>query len=157
MRRRRGRHAARARYRAAPLVAGGLGLGAVLVAALAHTGRVPGDARGNVVSTSPAVASPAVRRPEDAALDYIRARDARDAVHVRRLVWSGPMLRLYTDLPKSAADSPGAIALCHAAAAYLVGQGQNPEVFVHARALDGYPVLANKMDARDGCRLNDVP
>jgi hypothetical protein len=134
------------------------GLGVVVIAALAagRTGRAPGETTVNVVSGHPSAAPLAVGRHE-AALAFIRRHDLAGAAHVRRLVWSGPMLRVYTDLPESAANSRTAVALCRAAAAYLESHGRSPGVFVHAGRHDGYPVLANKLNTRDGCRLNGVP
>jgi hypothetical protein len=140
------------------LVAGLAGLGVALAAAIVATGagRAPDETRVNVVSGHPTGTPVPISRHE-AALAFIRGRDVAGATHVRRIVWSGPMLRVYTDLPESAANSRAAIALCHAAAAYLASQDRNPDVFVHARSRDGYQVLANKTNARDDCRLNGVP
>jgi hypothetical protein len=135
------------------------GLGVVLAAAIVavtRVGRAPDETRVNVVSGHPTETPLPISRHE-AALAFIRGRDVAGATHVRRIVWSGPMLRVYTDLPKSAANSRTAIALCRAAASYLASQDRNPDVFVHARSRDGYQVLANKMNARDDCRLNGVP
>lgn len=155
--RRRGRHAARKR-RWAPLLAGGLaGLVASAAAIVAvRAGRVPDETTVNVVSGQPTETPRPVARRETA-LAFIRERDGAGAAHVQRIVWSGPMLRVYTDLPRSAANSHAAIALCRAAAAYLMSVDRSPDVFVHARGRDGYQVVANKMNARDDCRLNGVP
>jgi hypothetical protein len=133
----------------------GLGVAVAAIAA-GRAGRAPGETTVNVVSGHPSGAPPAVGRHE-AALAFIRGHDVPGAAHVRRLVWSGPMLRVYTDLPESAANSRTAVALCRAAAAYLRSDGRSPGVFVHARRHDGYPVLANMLNARDDCRLNGVP
>jgi hypothetical protein len=138
---------------------GGLaGLGVVLAGAIVatHTGRGPDETTVNAASGRPTETPLPISRHE-AALAFIRGRDVAGATHVRRIVWSGPMLRVYTDLPKSAANSRTATALCHATAAYLTSQDRNPDVFVHARSGDGYQVLANKTNSRDDCRLNGVP
>lgn len=124
--------------------------------AATRMGRAPDETTVNVVSGHP-TETPLRASRHEAALAFIRQRDVAGAAHVRRIVWSGPMLRVYTDLPKSAANSRTAIALCRAAAAYLAGRDQNPGVFVHARSGDGYQVLANRMNAHDDCRLNGVP
>jgi hypothetical protein len=97
-------------------------------------------------------------RPGDqVALAFLTVRDPARARHVTEVVWTGPMLRVYTDLPASDADSKTAIALCQSAAEYLTRQDRIPMVFVHAGRQAGYPVLANKMDAGDDCRLGRVP
>lgn len=133
----------------------------------AHPVRTP-LASGAPMAETRGVRSPAVPVPvtearpargvgDDAALAYYRTRDQADAAHVSSVVWTGPMLRVYTDLPASDADSKVAIALCETAAAYIEGRGGNPVVFVHAGRAAGYPVLANKMNTGDDCRLNNVP
>jgi hypothetical protein len=94
---------------------------------------------------------------DQAALAYYAAHDPMRSAHVTEVVWTGPMLRVYTDLPAADADSKTAIALCETAAAYLTQHDRIPVVFVHADKAAGYPVLANKMDARDDCRLGRVP
>jgi hypothetical protein len=175
-RRRKGRHArvggvpgslaaVAASRRAWIALGGAAGLGLVATAAYL----VPGDRRPSKVVVT---AVPALRRPEppaltpakpakgsgdEAALAYYQVKDQADAAHVSKILWTGPMLRVYTDLPGSDGDSKTAIALCETAAAYLEGRGQTPVVFVHAGRVAGYPVLANKMDAQDDCRLNRVP
>jgi hypothetical protein len=88
---------------------------------------------------------------------YYRSMAPTIAAHVREVMWTSPILRVYTDLPGTEANSKTAIALCQAGAAYLEGRGRAPVVFVHARERDGYPVLANKMDSKDDCRLGRVP
>jgi hypothetical protein len=152
--------------RAQVALGGATGLGLVLMAALmaAGSGRAPRAATVNVLGQGPAPAPPAVvsaRAPrnagDQAAVAYYQDKDAANARHVSEIVWTGPMLRVYTDLPASDADSKTAIALCETAAAYLQGRGSVPVVFVHANKSAGYPVLANKMDGRDDCRLNSVP
>lgn len=179
-------HAAAA-FRAAPVrgrliltaasacAAAGLTLVLLTVFAWSGAGRAPGDGAATVMShrrphgpaaTSPAGAPAAAPRPArgpgDAAADtvalaYVRGADRRGAAHVREIIWTPPILRVYTDLPGSAANSRMALRLCAAAAAYLGGRGRAPVVFVHARERDGYPVVANKMDENDDCRLNRVP
>jgi hypothetical protein len=140
----------------------GLVIGVTLVAA--GTGRPPRAAAVDVragrrppVSRSTERAAVAHGTGDADALAYYRAHDTAGASHVSEIVWTGPMLRVYTDLPASKADSGTAIALCETAAAYLAGRGRMPVVFVHAGRSAGYPVLANKLDAEDGCRLNSVP
>jgi hypothetical protein len=97
-------------------------------------------------------------RPGDqAALAFYEQQDPVRAEHVTEAIWTGPMLRVYTDLPASEANSRTAIALCETAAAYAEGRGHLPQVFVHADRAAGYPVLANKMNDRDDCRLDRVP
>jgi hypothetical protein len=97
------------------------------------------------------------RRGDQAALAFYESHDRLHAAHVTRVVWTGPMLRVYTDLPASDADSRTAIALCETAAAYAETQNRLPAVFVHANRTAGYPVLANKMSLGDDCRLGRVP
>ncbi|GAA4611596.1 hypothetical protein GCM10023195_49200 [Actinoallomurus liliacearum] len=92
-----------------------------------------------------------------AAVTYYRSAVPEVAGHVREVIWTAPILRVYTDLPGSDANSPAALALCQTGAAYLQVRGRAPVVFVHARERDGYPVLANKMDPNDSCRLGRVP
>jgi hypothetical protein len=94
---------------------------------------------------------------DQSAMAYYQAKDPINARHVRNILWTGPMLRVYTDLPATDANSRTAIALCQTATAYLAGDGREPMVFVHADRNAGYPVLANKMSAGDDCRLNTVP
>lgn len=129
-------------------------------------GRRPGRTTVDMVARPPVGATPTPVRPmsvtrEDAhdaaAVAYYQARDRAAAVHVREVIWTPPILRVYTDLPGSEVNSRIAIALCRTAAVYLEGRGRAPVVFVHARGRDGYPVLANKMDSADGCRLGPVP
>jgi hypothetical protein len=98
-----------------------------------------------------------MRGGDQAVLTYFESRDPLRAAHVTEAVWTGPMLRVYTDLPAGDADSKTAVALCETAAAYLTARDRIPKVFVHADRDAGYPVLANKMDARDDCRLARVP
>jgi hypothetical protein len=155
--------------RARIALVGAAGAGLVTVAAaIAFTpaGRTARRPRATAVSPvalrHPSIAPPAPEQRargvgDPAALAYYRARDRSDAQHVDKIVWSGPMLRVYTDLPSSEADSKVAIALCQTAAAYLEDRGRTPMVFVHAGREAGYPVLANKMDTDDDCRLNRVP
>jgi hypothetical protein len=99
----------------------------------------------------------AAHRGDPAALAYYESRDPARAAHVTEVVWTGPMLRVYTDLPASDADSKAAVALCETAVAYAEARNRIPEVFVHANRTAGYQVLANKMSARDDCRLGRVP
>ncbi len=169
-RRPRGRHARAGRLAGARRAQAALG-GAVVLGVLtlswiiaADGGRAPRAAVIGVpvrpVQPVPVVVAPvpAQRGTGDAtALAYLRSKNTAYAAHVGEIVWTGPMLRVYTDLPASQADSKTAIALCETAAAYLTAGGHNPMVFVHAGKVAGYPVLANKMDARDDCRLNTVP
>lgn len=152
--------------RAQVVLGGATGLGLVLVVALVTTGsgRAPRAAAVDVLAgRQPPVSRSSERQGvvqgagDESALAYFRAGDKVDASHVDKIVWTGPMLRVYTDLPASKADSKAAIALCEAGAAYLEGHGRIPMVFVHAGRSAGYPVLANKLDAGDDCRLNSVP
>jgi hypothetical protein len=144
----------------------GLCLTVVLAAVLPGTVTRPrGVPRAAVVTVARPAPAPVTRsherrpaRPGDpAALAYYARRDPAHAGHVAEVVWTGPMLRVYTDLPASAADSRTAIALCETAAAYAEEQDRPPAVFVHADRAAGYPVLANKMNAGDDCRLDRVP
>ncbi|GAB3967570.1 hypothetical protein GCM10029978_035150 [Actinoallomurus acanthiterrae] len=94
---------------------------------------------------------------DEAALAYYRAKGGAVAAHVRQVIWTAPILRVYTDLPGSDANAPVALDLCRIAAAYLESRDRAPVVFIHAGQSDGYPVLANKMDSGDDCRLSSVP
>jgi hypothetical protein len=155
-------------------LAGGAGLAVAMAAALiAFAALVPSGSGGpqraaavNVMGGRPAApvrpAAPqrpahAVRGGDQAVLAYFENHDPLRAAHVTEAVWTGPMLRVYTDLPAGDADSKTAVALCETAAAYQTARDQIPEVFVHAGRDAGYPVLANKMDTRDDCRLARVP
>ena len=157
-------------------LAGGAGLAVTMAAALiAFAALVPTGSGGpqraaavNVVGGKPAAPmapvaeapprpAPATRGGDRAVLTYFEDRDPLRAAHVTEAVWTGPMLRVYTDLPAGDADSKTAVALCETAAAYLTARDRTPKVFVHADRDAGYPVLANKMDARDDCRLARVP
>jgi hypothetical protein len=160
-------------------LAGGAGLAVTMAAALiAFAALVPTGSGGpqraaavNVLGrrpaapaapVAPAAAAPprpahAARGGDQAALAYFEARDPLRAAHVTEAVWTGPMLRVYTDLPAGRADSKTAVALCETAAAFLTARDRIPKVFVHAGRDAGYPVLANKMDAGDDCRLARVP
>jgi hypothetical protein len=151
---------------------GAAGLGLTLATALlAFAALVPGGSgaapRAATVDVlggraAPAHAAPVrpvrpARRGDQEALAYYAAHDPTRAAHVTEVVWTGPMLRVYTDLPAADADSKTAIALCETAAAYLTQRDRVPVVFVHADKAAGYPVLANKMGAGDDCRLGRVP
>jgi hypothetical protein len=154
-------------------LAGGAGLAVTMAAALiafaalipSGSGGAPKAAAVNILGgrpAAPAEAAPprpahAMRGGDQAALAYFQDRDPLRAAHVTEAVWTGPMLRVYTDLPAGDADSKTAVALCETAAAYLTARDRIPKVFVHADRDAGYPVLANKMDARDDCRLARVP
>jgi hypothetical protein len=147
------------------ILAGVAGLGLALVAALvegtvaAGSGAAPKAAAVNAPAARRAFVAPPrpARGGDQAAMAYYRAKDPVGAGHVRDILWTGPMLRVYTDLPASDADSKTAIALCETAAAYLESGDRIPTVFVHADRNAGYPVLANKMGAGDDCRLGSVP
>lgn len=177
-RRARGRHARvlagaatiAAARRTRLAVAGAAGLGLTLSAALLAfaelaprgTGgasrAVAAGALGGRAAPVPMARPVRPARPGDqAALAFLTLREPSRARHVTEVVWTGPMLRIYTDLPASDADSRTAIALCQSAAEYLTRQDRIPMVFVHASRQAGYPVLANKMDAGDDCRLGRVP
>ncbi|MFL6055223.1 MAG: hypothetical protein ACJ72W_20300 [Actinoallomurus sp.] len=141
-------------------------LAVVLTSALSH--RRPGRPVGDVMpraratpavvpSTTPTVPTSPDDARDAAALAYYRSTAPAVAAHVREVMWTSPILRVYTDLPGTEANSRTAVALCQAGAAYLEGRGRAPVVFVHARERDGYPVLANKMNSKDGCRLGRVP
>ena len=159
--------------RAHVALVGGTGLAVAMAGSLiafaalvpSGSGEAPRAAAVNVLAgrpVAPAAAAPSrpahpLRGGDQAALAYFEDRDPLRAAHVTEAVWTGPMLRVYTDLPATVADSKTAIALCETAAAYLTGRDRIPEVFVHADRNAGYPVLANKMDARDDCRLGRVP
>jgi hypothetical protein len=119
-------------------------------------------ARPGTATPAPVISAPTVPLSRDdardeAALAYYRLTGRAVAAHVREAIWTAPILRVYTDLPASAANSPAATALCRTGAAYLDSRGRAPVVFVHARERDGYPVLANKTDSADDCRLSSVP
>jgi hypothetical protein len=147
------------------VVGGVAGVGLVLTVAIVVVGGGEADPRAVVVGVPAGRVLPStVSRSrvgrgvgDQAAVAYYQAKDPSDARHVRNVLWTGPMLRVYTDLPASDANSRLAIALCQTAAAYLAGGGREPMVFVHADRESGYPVLANKMSAGDDCRLNTVP
>jgi hypothetical protein len=120
----------------------------------------------NVLAARPAPAPAALvpsrpsrseRRGDQAALTFYEQRDPAHAAHVTEVTWTGPMLRVYTDLPASDADSRTAIALCETAEEYASERGRLPAVFVHADRQAGYPVLANKMGTHDDCKLGRVP
>jgi hypothetical protein len=163
------------RGRPALLVAstGGLALLLFGVFTWSGTGGTHGDGAATMVdrrriqpsSGGRSAGTPAVVRrpaPGDAAADqvalaYLRDADRRGAAHVKKVIWTPPILRVYTDLPGSAANSRTALLLCATGAAFLDARGRAPIVFVHARERDGYPVVANKMDEDDDCRLNRVP
>ncbi|MCO6009659.1 hypothetical protein NE236_32270 [Actinoallomurus purpureus] len=184
-RRRRGRHARPSAHgpgtivrllpgsaaRPVCIVLGGVG-GIALVAVVALTPdsppRRPGRAVVQVVRPATVAPSPAPSvapgvpdlgndARDEAAVAYYRSRGRPAAAHVREAIWTAPILRVYTDLPGSDANAPAAIALCRTGAAYLESRSRAPVVFVHARERDGYPVLANKMDSADDCRLGRVP
>jgi hypothetical protein len=153
-------------------VVGAAGLGLTLATALLTfaalvpdgSGGAPRAATVNVLGgrAAPAHAAPVqpahpAKGGDQAALAYYTAHDPMRSAHVTEVVWTGPMLRVYTDLPAADADSKTAIALCETAAAYLTQHDRIPVVFVHADKAAGYPVLANKMDTRDDCRLGRVP
>jgi hypothetical protein len=153
---------------------GAAGLSGTLVATFAAlvpggSGDVPRAPAVNVLTrravTAPAApaALPAGRsarsedRGDQAALAYYESHDPAHAARVTEVVWTGPMLRVYTDLPASDADSRTAVALCRTAVAYAEARDRIPEVFVHANRTAGFPVLANKMGDHDDCRLDRVP
>lgn len=145
------------------------GLVAIVVSASAGSGAGPKAVAVNAVARRPAPApfaqqplrlarsARSAQRGDEAALAFVERRDPLRAGHVIQIVWTGPMLRVYTDLPASEADSRTAIALCEAAATYAETQNRIPAVFVHANRTAGYPVLANKLNSRDDCRLGRVP
>jgi hypothetical protein len=148
--------------------AAGLGL-RLATALLAFAALVPGGSgaapRAATVDVlggraAPAHAAPArparpARPGDQEALAYYAAHDPMRSAHVTEVLWTGPMLRVYTDLPAADAGSKTAMALCETA--YLTQRDRIPVVFVHADKAAGYSVLANKMDARDDCRLGRVP
>ncbi|GAA4628949.1 hypothetical protein GCM10023196_047510 [Actinoallomurus vinaceus] len=149
-------------------LAGAAGFVLVLVVMLPPDSppRRPGRPAAEMDRPRPATATPSasptgpVSRDDardEAALAYYRAKGGAVAAHVRQVIWTAPILRVYTDLPGSDANAPDALALCRVAAAYLESRDRAPVVFVHARENDGYPVIANKMDSGDGCRLASVP
>ena len=150
------------------MLAGASGLASLVAAALgtitwsSGPGAAPKAVAVNVVARRPVPAAPSrparsARRGDQAALAFFARRDPARARHVGQVVWTGEMLRVYTDLPASEADSRTAVALCETAVAYAEAQNRIPAVFVHANRAAGYPVLANKMDTRDDCRLGRVP
>lgn len=156
------------------VLVGAAGLSGALAAVLAAfaaavpggSGDAPKAVAVNVLARRPAPAPavvPTVRparsayRGDQAALAYYESHDPVRAAHVTEVVWTGSMLRVYTDLPASDADSRTAVALCRTAAAYAESRERIPEVFVHANRTAGFPVLANKMNAGDDCRLDRVP
>lgn len=139
---------------------------AVIIRGPATPAAVPKATAANVLAGRPVPAPAAAQQPrssrsarrgDQTALAYYARRDPAHAAHVIEVIWTGPMLRVYTDLPASQADSKTAIALCETAAAYAQDHDRLPSVFVHAGKEAGYPVLANKMNTHDDCRLGRVP
>lgn len=169
----KGRHAGAATTaavrRPSLAVVGAAGLGLTLATALmvcaalvpGGSGAAPRAATVNVLGGRAAPAPVRQARPpkggDQSALAFYAAHDPTRSAHVTEVVWTGPMLRVYTDLPAADAGSRTAIALCETAAAYLTRHDRVPVVFVHADKAAGYPVLANKMDGRDDCHLGRVP
>ena len=94
---------------------------------------------------------------EPDAVAFYREKDPRDKVtkHVKEVRWSGPYLRVYTDLAEKDAGSKVALDLCKWTSEYLADRrgDQNPVVFVHAKKSDnGNVVLVSKLSAEDACR-----
>ncbi|MEW9549399.1 hypothetical protein [Nonomuraea sp. NPDC050783] len=93
------------------------------------------------------------------ALDYFRGNWGPDDKALRRMTdirTVGGYLRIYTNLPESAHNSPTAITLCERGLDYLRAAGvRRPVVFVHARfGGNGNPVLANILGPSDrGCTV----
>ncbi|MBN6054441.1 hypothetical protein JYK22_21045 [Nonomuraea sp. RK-328] len=93
------------------------------------------------------------------AAEYFRARwGAGDSVarHLTDIRTIGGYLRIYTDLPESAANSATALTLCRRGLEYLRRTGAaHPVVFVQARfGENGNPVLANILGPGDtSCRV----
>ncbi|MEV0145651.1 MULTISPECIES: hypothetical protein [unclassified Nonomuraea] len=93
------------------------------------------------------------------AVEYFRARwGSGDSAmrHVRDVRTIGGYLRIYTDLPESAANSADALTLCRRGLEYLRRDGAaHPVVFVQARfGENGNPVLANILGPADtSCRV----
>ncbi|NUW42731.1 hypothetical protein [Nonomuraea rhodomycinica] len=93
------------------------------------------------------------------ATEYFRARwgSGDDAAHhLTDIRTIGGYLRIYTDLPESAANSATALTLCYRGLEYLRRTGAaHPVVFVQARfGENGNPVLANILGPGDAsCRV----
>ncbi|MCP2349953.1 hypothetical protein [Nonomuraea roseoviolacea] len=93
------------------------------------------------------------------ATEYFRTRwGSRDdaARHLTDIRTIGGYLRIYTDLPESAANSAAALTLCYRGLEYLRRTGAaHPVVFVQARfGENGNPVLANILGPADPtCRV----
>ncbi|MDR8415006.1 hypothetical protein MTP10_40540 [Nonomuraea sp. 3-1Str] len=142
-------------HRSAPRPSGGSG---------APVGR-PGDsgtgtgARGATGAAGATAAAGTSRDAELTAVEYFRARwGSGDGAmrHVRDVRTIGGYLRIYTDLPESAANSADALTLCRRGLEYLRRDGAaHPVVFVQARfGENGNPVLANILGPADtSCRV----
>ncbi|MGP3913245.1 hypothetical protein [Nonomuraea sp. 10N515B] len=93
------------------------------------------------------------------AAEYFRTHWGPDDKALKRLKdirTIGGYLRIYTDLPETAHNSPHAITLCKRGLAYLKAAGvARPVVFVQARfGGNGNPVLANILGPSDrSCRV----
>ncbi|NUW30981.1 hypothetical protein HTZ77_06045 [Nonomuraea sp. SMC257] len=93
------------------------------------------------------------------ATEYFRTRwgSGDDAArHLTDIRTIGGYLRIYTDLPESAANSAAALTLCYRGLEYLRRAGAaHPVVFVQARfGENGNPVLANILGPADvSCRV----
>ncbi|MFD0665106.1 hypothetical protein [Thermocatellispora tengchongensis] len=91
------------------------------------------------------------------ALAYFAESGGKSFARVTDIRTVGGYLRVYTDLPASAADSRQAIELCERGLRYLTEERgtADPVVFVQARSgQNGNPVLANVLGAGDDdCRL----
>lgn len=99
------------------------------------------------------------RHTDRAASAYFTARWGGGDKAVRRIRdvrTVGGYLRIYTDLPESAANSAAALTLCERGLKYLrEREVADPVVFVQARSGgNGNPVLANILGPGDGnCRV----
>lgn len=117
----------------------------------------PEQAASRGAGPAPNAARPEQRvAPGDDALAFLRRADPSAARHAKDVRWSGEYLRVYTDLPEYDDNSRTAVELCQAASSYLARQlgKAEPIVFVHAEESgNGHVVLANKLDAGDGCEV----
>jgi hypothetical protein len=137
-------------------------LGAVVIAGNAGSAvSSPAVAEGTVVAQivipseppSPAAKRLSGEHTDLKAAGYFKERWGADkaANRITDIRTIGGYLRIYTDLPESAADSAKAITLCERGLAYLKETGvAKPVVFVQAEpGENGSPVLANILGPGD--------
>lgn len=119
--------------------------------------RVSPGARGGPTAAGAVPAQGAAPVPAHEAMDFLRRYGGRAAArHAKEARWSGEYLRVYTDLDEFDDNSKAAVQLCRTASSYLsqaLGKAE-PVVFIHAKESgNGHVVLANKLNARDSCRV----